>query len=154
MSKFFKHDRPAAPSASRAFYRLQGEDVLLPAEASALKRSSALFLAVMVLLSAPLFWAANAAGLIGDVPSAIAHNGSGHGGSDDDSSGSGGDGDGGDDGDDDDDATAGTSAPGADTAGTTAGDDDTVTNGTQGTSGANDTAGTTAGDDTNTAGGR
>ena len=123
-------NKPGAPRAARAFYNLQGSDALLPAETSALKRSGALFLAAMVLLSAPLFWAANAAGLIGDVPSAIAKSSnSGPGGGDDDSSGPGG---GDDDGDDDNSGpgTAGTSAAGNDTAGTTAGDN-TATNGTR-----------------------
>ena len=139
--------------AARAFTRMQAEDALLPAEASALKRSGALFFCLMVLISAPLFWAANAAGIIGDVPTAIAHSGnSGPGGDDDDGhSGPGGGGDG----DGDNQGTAGTSAQAHDTAGTTAGDDDSRGEGnnemakdTQGTSAqAHDTAGTTAGDD-------
>ena len=151
--------KPGAPKAARAFYNLQGEDALLPAEASALKKSGAIALMAMVLLSAPLFWAANAMGLIGDVPTAIAKDGSsGPGGGDDDNSGPG---DGGD-GDDDDNAghqdTQGTSAAARDTAGTTAGGDDTAGNNddnqdTQGTSaGGHDTAGTTAGDGDDTRG--
>ena len=43
---------------------------MLPAPPSGAKRASAIFLTVMLLISAPLFWAANAAGLIGDVPAA------------------------------------------------------------------------------------
>lgn len=138
--------------AARVFSALQADDVVLPGQASALRRSGAVFLALMVLVSAPLFWAANAAGVIGDVPAAVAHGGnSGPGGDDDgdDSSGPG------SDGDDDDSATLktdDTSANGASTRGTTD-DDDTVTKlGTDDTSAnAESTKGTTNDNDTRTA---
>ena len=89
--------------AARAFSSLQADDVLLPAEPSGAKRAGAIILTAMVLISAPLFWAANAAGLIGDLPAAIAKSGGGHGGDDDDHEGHGGGGD-----DDDDDSAGGT----------------------------------------------
>jgi hypothetical protein len=139
--------------AARAFASLQAEDVLLPSEASALKRSSALFFVVMVLVSAPLFWAANAAGIIGDLPTAVAHSGSsgpGSGGDDDDHSGPGGGGD-----DDDDDShsvrTDDTSANGQSTRGTTDDNDTNTRMGTDDTSAnGHSTRGTTNDNDTNT----
>jgi hypothetical protein len=149
----------AVPSAARVFSDLQAGDALLPGEASALRRSGALFLALLVLAAAPLFWAANAAGLIGDVPAAVAHSGnSGPGGGDDDDDRSGpGDGDG----DDDDSATLktdNTSATAASTLGTTndndtatkLGTDDTSANGhsTRGTTNDNDTRTKLGTDDT------
>src|ERR1044072_8255458 len=63
--------------AARVFGNLQAGDALLPRQASALRKTSALFLAAMVLSAVPLFWAANAAGLLGDVPAAVAQGGSG-----------------------------------------------------------------------------
>jgi hypothetical protein len=150
--------RTVSPAA-RVFSALQADDVLLPAEASALRKSSALGLILMVLVSAPLFWAANAAGILGDVPTAVAHGGhSGPGGGDDDD----------DDGfgaagtgDDDDSVTArtdNTSANGQSTAGTTddndtvtkLGTDDTSANGhsTRGTTNDNDTVTKLGTDDT------
>ncbi len=75
----------AVPPAARVFANLQADDALLASEASALRKTSALFLALLVLAAVPLFWAANAAGLIGDVPAALAKGGnSGPGGGDDD----------------------------------------------------------------------
>jgi hypothetical protein len=70
-----KRSRSCAPPAARAFVRLQAEDALLPAEASALRKSSAIFLAMLMLAAVPVFWAANAAGVIGDVPAAVAKGG-------------------------------------------------------------------------------
>jgi hypothetical protein len=122
-----KNSTRAVPSAARVFSGLQAEDVLLPGQVSVLRRSGALFLTAMVLISAPLFWAANAAGVIGDLPAAVAHGGnSGPGGGDDHDDD---DGAAGPAGDDDDSATAwtdDTSANGADTRGTT-NDNDTRT---------------------------
>ena len=152
---FTRSDRKGVSSAARVFSRLQAEDALLPAEASALRKSGALFLALMVLGAVPLFMAANASGLIGDAPSALASSGPGHSGSDgdDDNSGPG-------SGDDDDDDTADsvlkgtddTSANGDSTRGTT-NDNDTRTNqrGTDDTSANGDsTRGTTNDNDTRT----
>ena len=88
-------DRPqAVPPAARVLSALQAEEALLPGEASALRRGGALFLALLVLGAVPFFLAANAAGLIGDTPAALAKgSNSGPGGGDDDdgSSGPGGD---------------------------------------------------------------
>jgi hypothetical protein len=121
----------AVPPAARVFSRLQADDALLPGETSALRRSGALVLALMVLAAVPFYLAANAAGLIGDAPAAIAkgsNSGPGGGGDDDDSSGPG-------SGDDDDDdngrhhtrlGTDDTSANGHSTRGTT-NDNDTHT---------------------------
>lgn len=120
----------SASPAARVFSALQADDVVLPGEASALRRSGAVFLALIVLVSAPLFWAANAAGVIGDVPTAVAHGGNsgpgGGDGDDDDSSGPGGDGD-------DDSATLrtdDTSANGQSTKGTTDDNDTRTATGT------------------------
>lgn len=142
--------------AARVFGNLQAGDALLPRQASALRKTSALFLAAMVLSAVPLFWAANAAGLLGDVPAAVAQGGSGSnsgpvGGDDDDDdvdrSGPGGD-------DDDHSATLktdDTSANGHSTRGTT-NDNDTHTRlGTDDTSrNGHSTRGTTNDNDTNT----
>lgn len=149
-------DKPNLPAAARVFGSLQADAAALPGQPSALRRSGALLLALLVLAATPLYLAANAAGLIGDAPAAIAKSGnSGPGGGDDDDSsgpGSGGD-------DDDDSAVAeiaktdDTSANGQSTRGTTA-DDDTNTNtqrGTDDTSRNGDsTRGTTNDNDTNT----
>ncbi|MGC1166833.1 MAG: hypothetical protein WA862_12060 [Solirubrobacterales bacterium] len=145
------------PAAARVFGSLQADEALLPGQASTLRRSGALALALLVLAATPLFFAANAAGLIGDLPAAIAKgSNSGPGGGDDDGDssgpGSGGDGD-----DDDSVAEAAktdlTSANGQSTRGTTA-DSDTNTNtqlGTDDTSrNGNSTRGTTNDNDTNT----
>jgi hypothetical protein len=150
-----RNDRKSVSSPARVFSKLQAEDALLPGEASALRKSGALILALMVLGAVPLFMAANASGLIGDAPSALASSGPGHNGSDgdDDSSGPG-------SGDDDDDDTADsvlrgtddTSANGHSTRGTT-NDNDTRTNqrGTDDTSAnGHSTRGTTRDNDTNT----
>jgi hypothetical protein len=67
-----RRTRAHLPPPARVFSRLDADDVLLPREASALRKSSALTLAVLMLCAVPLFWAANAAGLIGDVPTAVA----------------------------------------------------------------------------------
>jgi hypothetical protein len=133
-------DKRTLPPAARVYSGLQAEETLLPGHASALRRSGALLLAFLVLAATPLYFAANAAGLIGDAPAALAkgsNSGPGGGGDDDDSSGPGGNsGPGG--GDDDDDtgthtrtgrnaATDDTSANGHSTRGTT-NDNDTNTN--------------------------
>jgi hypothetical protein len=85
-------EKRALPPAARVFGSLQADDALLPGHASALRRSGALFLMLMVLVATPLYFAANAAGLIGDTPAALAKGGSSGpgGGDDDDSSGPGG----------------------------------------------------------------
>ena len=57
-------------SAARVYSRLHADDALLPGEVSALRRSAALFLALMVLSTVPLFLAANAAGLATEAPTA------------------------------------------------------------------------------------
>ncbi len=163
MAKRSKATQAMSPAA-RVFSSLQADDVLLPGKASALRRSSAVLLALMVLVSAPLFWAANASGLIGDLPSAVAHSGSsGPGSGDDDDDDRSGPGDGGDD---DDDSGTGThtrtgaradtddtSANGHSTRGTT-NDDDTATKlGTDDTSNnGHSTRGTTNDNDTRTGG--
>ncbi|HEX5927965.1 MAG TPA: hypothetical protein VFY48_01075 [Solirubrobacterales bacterium] len=143
-------DRRTLPPAARVYSSLQAEEALLPGEASALRRSGALFLALLVLAATPLYLAANAAGLIGDAPAALAKgSNSGPGGGDDDSSGPG-------SGDDDDDDVAeaaktdDTSANGASTRGTTNDNDTRTRLGTDDTSGQNSTRGTTNDNDTNT----
>lgn len=154
MSTTTNSKRTVSPAA-RVFSGLQADEALLPGGASVLRRSGALFLALLVLGATPLFFAANAAGLIGDLPAAIAkgsNSGPGSGEDDGDSSGPG-------SGDDDDDSVADaaktdlTSANGQSTRGTTA-DDDTNTNtqlGTDDTSrNGNSTQGTTNDNDTNT----
>src|ERR1044072_5041156 len=70
MSK--RTDKRTLPPAARVFGSLQADDALLPGEASALRRSGALFLALLVLAATPLYLAANAARLIGDTPAARA----------------------------------------------------------------------------------
>jgi hypothetical protein len=83
-----------APPAARVFTSLQAEDALLPGHASAVRRSGAVFLALLVLGAVPLYLAANAVGLIGGVPAAVAKSGnSGPGGDDEGNSGPGGGGD-------------------------------------------------------------
>lgn len=141
--------RTVSPAA-RVFANLQADDALLPSEASALRKTSAVFLALLVLAAVPLFWAANAAGLIGDVPAAVAKSGnSGPGGGDDDDDRSG-PGDGDDDGDrtflktDDTSgavSTRGTTADNDTNTRTQRGTDDTSRNGqsTRGTTRDNDT---------------
>lgn len=140
------------PGAARVFTNLQANDALLPGHASAVRRTSAILLALLVLAAVPLYWAANAAGLIGDVPAAVAksgNSGSG-GGDDDDNSGPG-------SGDDDDDRTFlktdDTSRNGHSTRGTTA-DNDTNTRTQRGTNdtsrNGNSTRGTTRDNDTRT----
>lgn len=150
MSKRTPRTRAVSPAA-RVFGNLQADEALLPGETSVLRRSGALFLALLVLGAVPLFWAANAAGVIGDLPTAVAHGGnSGPGGGDDDDddrSGSG-------DGDSDDSATLKTdetSANGHSTRGTTD-DHDTATKlGTDQTSAnGHSTRGTTHDNDTRT----
>lgn len=134
-----KTEKRTLPPAARVYSGLQAEETLLPGHASALRRSGALFLALLFLAATPLYLAANAAGLIGDAPAALAkgsNSGPGGGGDDDDSSGPGGNsGPGG--GDDDDTgthtrtgrnaATDDTSGNGHSTRGTTD-DNDTKTN--------------------------
>jgi hypothetical protein len=84
----------AVSPAARVFSRLEADDALLPGETSALRKSGALFLAIMVLGAVPLFWAANAAGVIGDLPAAVAKgSNSGPGGGEDNSGPGDGDGD-------------------------------------------------------------
>jgi len=136
MSKRNKDKRDVSPAA-RVFSSLQADDVLLPGRASALRRSGAVLLAFLVLGAFPLYLAANAAGLIGDTPAALAkggNSGPGGGDEDDDSSGPGGNsGPGGDDNDDDTGTHTGRNAAGA--------TDDTSANGhsTRGTTNDNDT---------------
>lgn len=173
MQARFREAQGTVSPAARVFSNLQADDALLPGQASALRRSGALFLALLVLGAVPLLLAANAAGLIGDLPAAVAkgsNSGPGGGGGDDDSSGPGG----GDDDDDDSgtgtgthtrtgarDATDDTSANGHSTRGTTndndtntrLGTDDTSRNGhsTRGTTDDNDThTGTNTGTQTRT----
>lgn len=127
-------DRPRpVPAAARVLGALQAEEALLPGQVSALRRGGATFLALLVLGVVPFFLAANAVGLIGDVPAAIAKSGNsgpGGGGDDDDSSGPGGGGD-------DDDDTGTHTRTGRGNAAT----DDTSRNGhsTRGTTNDNDT---------------
>ena len=79
------HKGPARPrAAARVFSGLQADDALLPAEASAMRRSSAVFLALLMFAAVPVFWAANAAGVIGDVPTAVAKGSGSHLATDDD----------------------------------------------------------------------
>lgn len=141
----------ALPPAARAFYNLQGVDVLTPGGHSGTKRSGALFLIVMALLTAPLFLAANAAGLIGDLPAAVAHGSSNSGSGSGDDGDSSGPGDGDDDGDD---STAlgtdETSANNQSTVGTTQDNDTKTKMGTDDTSHGTETGGTTKDNDTNT----
>jgi hypothetical protein len=123
---------PRVPVAAHVFGDLQAEDVLSPGSVSALRRTGAVFLALLVFAATPLFFAAFSAGLIGDTPAALAHGNSGPGGGDDDEDSSG-PGSGGDD-DDDSEATAktdNTSANGHSTRGTT-NDNDTRTQGQTG----------------------
>jgi len=119
-------DKRTLPAAARVFGSLQADDAVLPGQPSALRRSGAVMLALLVLAATPLYFAANAVGLIGDAPAAIAKssNSGPGGGDDDDSSGPG-------SGDDDDD----------DSANTRLGTDDTSRNGhsTRGTTNDNDT---------------
>lgn len=91
-----RDSRKPVPAAARAFSALQAEDAMLPGGVSLGRRSGAIALAALVLAAFPLYLAANAAGLIGDVPAALAkgsNSGPGGGGEDDDSSGPGGSGD-------------------------------------------------------------
>jgi hypothetical protein len=120
-------DKRTVSPAAQVFSSLQAEESLLPGHASAVRRSGALMLALLVLAATPLYLAANAAGLIGDAPEAIAkgsNSGPGGGGDDDD-----GDNSGPGSGDDDDDSN------------TRLGTDDTSRNGhsTRGTTNDNDT---------------
>lgn len=135
MSKRNK-DKRDVPPAARVFSSLQADDALLPGRASALRRSGAVVLSLLVLGAFPLYLAANAAGLIGDTPAALAKgsNSGPGGGDDDDSSGPGGhSGPGGGDEDDDTGTHTGRNAAGA--------TDDTSANGhsTRGTTNDNDT---------------
>lgn len=145
------------PSAARVLSALQADEALLPGHASALRRSGAIFLALLVLGAVPFFLAANAVGLIGDVPAAVAKgSNSGPGGGDDDDSGPG------SSGDDDDDtgthtrtgaagATDDTSRNGHSTRGTTDDNDTRTRLGTDDTSrNGNSTRGTTNDNDTRT----
>lgn len=149
-------DKRTLPPAARVFSSLQADEALLPGQASALRRSGAIFLALLVLAATPLYFAANAAGLIGDAPAAIAKgSNSGPGGGDDDGGSSGPGGNSGP-GDDDDDTVAeaaktdDTSANGHSTRGTTNDNDTNTRLGTDDTSGNNSTRGTTNDNDTNT----
>jgi hypothetical protein len=146
-----------ASPAARVFSSLQAEDALLPGQASTLRRSGAVFLAMLVLGAVPLYLAANAVGLIGDVPAAVAKgSNSGPGGDEEDNSGPGGGGD------DDDDtgthtrtgaagATDDTSRDGHSTRGTTNDEDTRTRRGTNDTSAnGHSTRGTTDDNDTRT----
>ena len=154
-----RSSRRAVPAAARVFGDLQASEALSPGGASALRKTGALFLALLFVSATPLFFAAFAAGVIGDTPTAIAKSNSGPGGAEDSS----GPGSGDDDGDDT--ATVGTddtSANGASTRGTTddadtntkLGTDDTSANGnsTRGTTNDNDTKTKLGTDDTSAAG--
>ncbi len=159
MSKMSR-DKRTLPAAARVYSSLQAEEALLPGQVSAVRRSGALFLALLVLAATPLYFAANAAGLIGDTPAAVAKgSNSGPGGGDDDGDSSGP----GSGGDDDDDtgthtrtgrnaaATDDTSANGHSTRGTTNDNDTNTRLGTDDTSRNGDsTRGTTNDNDTNT----
>jgi len=150
MSTTTRSKRTVSPAA-HVFSNLQASEALLPGQASALRRSGAIFLALLVLGATPLFFAANAAGLIGDLPAAVAKGGNSGpgGGEEDDSSGPGGSGDDDDSGPGDTVKTDDTSANGHSTRGTTddndthtrLGTDDTSANGhsTRGTTNDNDT---------------
>lgn len=129
------------PSAARVLSALQADEALLPGHASALRRSGAVILALLVLGAVPFFLAANAAGLIGDVPAAVAKGSNSGGGGDDDDGDSSGPGGGGDD-DDDTGTHTRTGAAGA--------TDDTSRNGnsTRGTTNDNDTGTRLGTDDT------
>ena len=121
--------RRKVPAAARVFGDLQADDALTPAGVSAMRRGGALFLVLLFIGATPLFFAAFAAGVIGDAPTALAKSSNSGSGSDDsDSSGSG-------SGDDDDDDTSGTQTRTGRAAGE-AGTDDTSANGasTRGTS--------------------
>jgi hypothetical protein len=140
----------SVPKAARVFNDLQANDALLPGEASAVRKSSAVLLAMLVIAAVPLYWAANAAGLIGDVPAAVAKgSNSGPGGGGEDNSGPG-------SGDDDDDdrtllKTDDTSANGHSTRGTTNDNDTRTQRGTDDTSrNGHSTRGTTRDNDTRT----
>jgi hypothetical protein len=158
MSTPSRSSRVAA--AARVLRTLEADEALLPSHASALRRSGAVLLALMVLGAVPFFLAANAVGLIGDVPAAVAKgSNSGPGGDDDDA----GAGSGGADDDDDDTgthtgtgaraATDDTSANGHSTRGTTADEDTHTKLGTDDTSAnGQDTRGTTNDNDTRTGG--
>jgi hypothetical protein len=142
----------AVSPAARVFSSLQAGDALLPGQTPALRKAGALFLALLVLGAVPFFWAANAAGLIGDLPAAVAkgsNSGPGGGHDDDDNSGPGGGHD------DNDDASAAatddTSRNGHSTRGTTNDNDTRTRMGTDNTSAnGNSTRGTTNDNDTNT----
>lgn len=145
-------DKRTLPPAARVFGGLQADDAFMPSGVSTARRSGALFLALLVLAAVPLYLAANAAGLLGDVPAAVAKssNSGPGGGDDDDNSGPGG-------GDDDDDDSTGrsvntddTSANGNSTRGTTNDNDTNTRLGTNDTSGNNSTQGTTNDNDTRT----
>jgi hypothetical protein len=150
-------NRRTVPAAARVFGSLQAEETLLPGRASALRRSGAVLLALMVLGAFPLYLAANAAGLIGDTPTALAKgSNSGPGGGHDDDDGNSGPGGN----DDDDDSVAGenprtdhTSADGHSTRGTTNDNDTNTRLGTDDTSrNGHSTRGTTNDNDTRTQG--
>jgi hypothetical protein len=145
------NSRRELPLAARVFGDLQADDALTPGGVSVARKTSAILLSLMVLATTPLFYAAFAAGVIGDAPTAIAHSNSGPGGHEDDDNGPSGPG-----GDDDDDTevtlkTDDTSATGHSTRGTT-NDNDTHTKlGTHDTSAnGHSTRGTTNDNDTNT----
>lgn len=141
----------ALPPAACVFSDLQVEEALPSTEISASRRTGALMLACLVLAATPLCFAANAAGLIGDVPAALAKSGTSSLGVDDDDDRLG-------PGDDEADditflATDNTSANNRETRGTTR-DGDTTTRtrgGTNDTSrNGNSTRGTTRDNDTGT----
>lgn len=158
-------DRTVSPAA-RVFSNLEADEALLPGQASALRRTGALFLALLVLGAVPVLMAASAAGLTGDLPAAVAKgSNSGPGGGDDDDDSSGPGGNSGPGGGDDDTrtgtdthtrtganaATDDTSANGQSTRGTTNDDDTRTQRGTDDTSAnGSDTRGTTDDNDTRT----
>jgi hypothetical protein len=138
MSRRTRKTAGGVPAAARVFTNLEADEALLPGQASALRRSGALFLMLLVLGAVPLLMAANAAGLIGDAPAALAKGGnSGPGGGDDDDGNSGPGGS-----SDDDDDTGTHTGTGTHTrTGAAGATDDTSANGhsTRGTTNDNDT---------------
>jgi len=144
------NSRRKIPAAARVFGDLQADDALTPGGVSAVRRTGALFFALLILAATPLFFAAYAAGVIGDAPTALAKGSNSGPGGDDDSSGPGS----GDDDDDDTSVTVGTddtSRNGHSTRGTTNDNDTRTKLGTDDTSAnAVSTAGTTADNDTGT----
>lgn len=78
-------DNRELPAAARVIGALQTQEALPPAGPSALRRGGAVVLAVLLLSATPLYLSAGGAGLVGDVPVAVAKGPGGEpGGGDDD----------------------------------------------------------------------